>query len=119
MMQWRLLLDRLHGPTIVVAAVIASLLALVPSPARAQAVTGTLLGTVTDTSGAAVPGATVTATETQTNVKRSTATNEVGHLHVRQPLERHVCRRDGDAGLQERWCGLASRWTSTRPFAST
>ena len=34
----------------------------IPSLASAQAVTGTLLGNVTDSSGAAVPGATVTAT---------------------------------------------------------
>ena len=47
-------------------------------PAHAQAVTGTLLGTVSDASGGAVPGATVTATETQTNVKRSATTNEIG-----------------------------------------
>ena len=35
-------------------------LVLVPSLASAQAVTGTLLGNVSDESGAAVPGATVT-----------------------------------------------------------
>jgi hypothetical protein len=52
---------------------------LVPSFASAQAVTGTLLGNVNDTSGAAVPGATVTARETQTNVTRSTTTNETGY----------------------------------------
>jgi len=78
MMQWRSLLDRRTGPAIVASAVIASLLVLDPSPAHGQAVTGTLLGTVTDTSGAAVPGATVTATEAQTNVKRTTTTNDVG-----------------------------------------
>jgi len=50
----------------------------VPSHASAQAVTGTLLGNVTDTSGAAVPGATVTARETQTNVNRTAVTNETG-----------------------------------------
>ena len=55
-----------------------TLLLCVPAAARAQAVTGTLLGTVTDASGGAVPGATVTATEAQTNVKRSTTTNEIG-----------------------------------------
>jgi len=45
----------------------------------AQAVTGTLLGNVNDSSGAAVPGATVTARETQTNVSRSVVTNETGY----------------------------------------
>ena len=43
----------------------------VPSTVYAQAVTGTLLGNVTDSSGAAVPGATVTATEVQTNIART------------------------------------------------
>src|SRR5262245_26820824 len=51
---------------------------IVPSHASAQAVTATLLGNVTDTTGAAVPGATVTARETQTNVSRTAVTNETG-----------------------------------------
>ena len=51
----------------------------VPSTVYAQAVTGTLLGNVTDASGAAVPGATVTATETQTNIARTAVSNETGH----------------------------------------
>ena len=54
-------------------------LVLAPSAASAQAVTGTLLGNVTDSSGAAVPGATVTATETQTSISRSTVSNEAGY----------------------------------------
>ncbi len=51
----------------------------VPSTVYAQAVTGTLLGNVTDSSGGAVPGATVTATETQTNISRTAVSNETGH----------------------------------------
>ena len=47
--------------------------------ALAQAVRGTLLGNVTDTQGAAIPGATVTAIETQTNISRSVVTNQSGH----------------------------------------
>ncbi len=47
--------------------------------ALAQAVRGTLLGNVTDTQGAPVPGVTVTATETQTNVARTVVTNQSGH----------------------------------------
>ena len=50
-----------------------------PSIVSAQAVTGTLLGNVTDSSGAAVPGATVTATETQTNSSRTAISNEAGN----------------------------------------
>ena len=47
--------------------------------ALAQAVRGTLLGNVTDTQGAPVPGVTVTATETQTNVVRTAVTNQSGN----------------------------------------
>jgi hypothetical protein len=64
---------------IAVAATLVAALLGTPSPARAQAVTGTLLGNITDSSGAAVPGATVTATEVQTNTSRTTVSNETGH----------------------------------------
>jgi hypothetical protein len=47
--------------------------------ALAQAVRGTLLGTVNDTQGAPIPGVTVTATETQTNVARTAVTNPNGN----------------------------------------
>jgi Carboxypeptidase regulatory-like domain/TonB dependent receptor len=50
----------------------------IPTAAAAQAVTGTLLGNVTDSSGASVPGVTVTATEVATNVSRTTISNEAG-----------------------------------------
>ena len=45
----------------------------------AQTLTGTLVGTVTDQSGGTVANAKVTATETNTNVSRSTQTNESGN----------------------------------------
>ncbi len=44
-----------------------------------QAVNGTLLGTITDASGAVVPNAKVTITETRTGISRSTAANENGY----------------------------------------
>ena len=48
-------------------------------PARAQSTnTGTVAGSVTDPSGAVVAGATVTFTDTSTNVARSTTTNAAG-----------------------------------------
>jgi hypothetical protein len=50
-----------------------------PDLARAQAIRGTLLGTITDQSGAALPGATVVITEVGTNVVRDTVTNETGN----------------------------------------
>src|SRR5260370_30707956 len=52
-----------------------------------QAVNGTLLGTVTDATGAVVPGANVTITEVSTNLSRSTVTNESGN-YVFGNLER-------------------------------
>jgi hypothetical protein len=58
---------------------------------RAQAVKGTLLGTVTDTSGGVVGGAAVTATEVNTNLTRSTVTNESGN-YVLGNLDRGIYR---------------------------
>lgn len=49
------------------------------SAVHAQALRGTLLGTITDTTGATVPGVTVTAIETRTNIARNTSTNESGN----------------------------------------
>jgi hypothetical protein len=46
------------------------------SPALAQGTTGTLTGTVVDSSGSAVPGATVTATEAATTAVRTVVSNE-------------------------------------------
>jgi len=48
-------------------------------PVHAQATRATLLGTITDQSGAALPGITVTATETRTNVSHTTTTNATGN----------------------------------------
>lgn len=48
------------------------------TPAAAQTVTGTVQGTVTDTSGGVLPGVTVTLRNTQTGVERTVVTNESG-----------------------------------------
>src|SRR3954463_4902466 len=64
---------------LVTALAFAACLWAIPSSASAQAVTGTLLGNITDSSGGSVPGVTVTATEVQTSVARSTVSNEAGH----------------------------------------
>jgi hypothetical protein len=61
------------------AACLLGLAALVTAtPAGAQAIRGTLLGTITDSSGAAVPGATVTITEQGTSLVTNGVTNESG-----------------------------------------
>ena len=46
--------------------------------ADCQALYGSITGTVTDSTGAIVPGATVTATQTETNTSRTVATNGNG-----------------------------------------
>jgi hypothetical protein len=47
-----------------------------------QTVNATLLGTVTDSSGAVVPSAKITITETQTGIAHNTQTNESGNYSV-------------------------------------
>ena len=65
---------------VILAILVAAILGLgSPTRARAQAVKGGLLGNVSDTSGLAIPGATVTITETRTNISYSTTTNESGY----------------------------------------
>ncbi|HKS66704.1 MAG TPA: carboxypeptidase-like regulatory domain-containing protein [Candidatus Acidoferrales bacterium] len=61
-------------------AIAAALITVSAVPAWGQATsTGTIVGTVTDNSGAVVAGATVTATDRATGDSRSTTTNDVGH----------------------------------------
>jgi len=49
------------------------------SHASAQSTTGSFQGTVTDQSGAALPGVTITIVNTQTNLTRTTVTNTSGN----------------------------------------
>jgi Carboxypeptidase regulatory-like domain len=57
---------------------LAVLLSLIPLPAAGQAVTGTILGRVADTSGAVIPGAKVTVTQTETGFTRTLTTDAKG-----------------------------------------
>ncbi len=50
-----------------------------PTPLKAQAVNGTLLGNVTDSTGASVANAHVTVTQTETGVTQQTVSNESGN----------------------------------------
>ncbi len=61
----------------------ASLLCLPPGWAAAQAIYGTVTGQVTDTSGAAIPGATVVITNESTGLTLDAVTDETGTYTVR------------------------------------
>jgi len=60
---------------------LAACLCIMPTAARAQAL-GVITGSVTDPSGAAVPRAHITATETGTGFERSIATDDTGRYTV-------------------------------------
>src|SRR5579863_7522064 len=58
------------------------LVACAVAAVHAQVDTATIVGTVQDSSGAVVPGATVTATEDQTNIKTSTHADTSGNYVI-------------------------------------
>ena len=53
---------------------------LVPAVVAAQAVTGTILGVITDSTGAVMPGTTVTLTNTGTGLVRAVTTDANGEF---------------------------------------
>ncbi len=66
----------------------ASLLLLgLTAQAYSQTTFATITGTITDPQGAIVPGAMVTATNTQTNIKASAKSNEAGNYTIAQIKE--------------------------------
>jgi len=71
---------RLSYRRFVVALLAALVVTALPAVAAAQATRGTILGTITDQTGAAMPGVTVIATETRTNISHETVTNETGNF---------------------------------------
>jgi hypothetical protein len=62
-----------------IAIILGTLLFALSAPVRGQAVNATLLGTVTDSSGASVANVKVTITETNTGISRVSQTNESGN----------------------------------------
>jgi len=66
-----------------------------PVHAIAQVAVGTLVGSVRDDTGGGVPGATVTATETRTNITRTALSNESGNYSFNN-LAPGVYRVDGE-----------------------
>src|SRR5262245_34528813 len=69
-----------------VAALLSCAMTLLALPAGAQTLYGSITGTVTDTQGAAVPGATVTATNTGTQHQVSVPTDSDGNFTLRNLL---------------------------------
>src|ERR1700686_2562658 len=57
-------------------------LLLLPLGAFAQSSNGSISGTITDESGGALPGVTVTATNADTHASRSAVSNSVGHYEI-------------------------------------
>jgi Carboxypeptidase regulatory-like domain len=68
---------------------------LAPVHAAAQVAVGTLVGSVRDDTGAGIPGATVTATETRTNISRAAVSNATGNYSFNN-LAPGVYRVDGE-----------------------
>src|SRR5262245_41123809 len=74
-----------RAPQIFVAAfVFLCVIAFMPAGAHAQAVTGTILGTVLDSTGSVVPGATVTILNTGTGLTRTITTDAAGEYTAPQ-----------------------------------
>ena len=63
------------------------LLLALPAAAYSQTTFASVTGTVTDPQGALVPGATVTATNVQTNIATTTKSNEAGNYTIAQLKE--------------------------------
>ena len=61
-------------------------------PARAQVLYGTLTGTVTDPSGAAIPGAQIVALEVQTGVSQTATSDSAGIYRFETQIGRASCR---------------------------
>ena len=75
------------------------LLALICSLAWGQSNVGEISGQVSDATGAAVPGCAVTATHTQTGLKRTVVTQDNGIFVFRRSAGRQIQRRRPEAGL--------------------
>jgi hypothetical protein len=68
---------------------------LLPAVLAAQAVTGTILGIITDSTGAVMPGATVTLTNTGNGLIRSVVTNSAGEFTAPSlPTGRYVVKAE-------------------------
>jgi len=76
-------------------------LALLSAAAFGQSFRGTILGTVRDTTGAILPGATITVTNVGTNVSRTAVTNETGDFVIPELLVGRYSLTAGLAGFKK------------------
>ena len=90
------------------------LAAIVPSSLFAQAVSGTIYGTVHDASGAAIVGAQVTAVNIATNYTRTQTTSAAGDfLFASMPLGQYTLTAEqAPASISLSSAASRCRWTS-------
>jgi hypothetical protein len=69
--------------------------------AYSQTTFASITGTVTDSTGAAIPNVTVVATNVQTNVKTAASSNEAGNFNIAQLLQGTYTVRAQAAGFRE------------------
>src|SRR5579872_1739137 len=95
----------------------AAIFVLTQGIAQAQLSTATINGTITDPSGAVIPGATVTVKNVATNVERSTISNGSGNYTVVNINPRRytlTVHKDGFSTISEPEFELAVNETTTR-----
>ena len=93
------------------------LLALTAQPAFNQTVTATLVGAVTDATGARVPGATVTATHKATNNARTVRTGaEGGYTIPLLPPGVYSVQAEQSGFKRTLWTASNCRWTRRRAW---
>jgi hypothetical protein len=76
-------------------------LLLLGSTARAQSTFASITGTVTDSSGAAVPGAKIVAKNVATNIETTATSNEAGNYTVAQLIEGVYSLRAQASGFKQ------------------
>jgi len=98
---------RITGIVFPLAGLLLGLLSVV-LPATAQSIHGTIIGSVTDTTGAVVPGATIILTDTDKGVVRTTTASAIGDYrfldaqadHYKVEVEAHGFETWSTTGLQ-------------------
>ena len=88
--------------------VAAMLMTVLSTNASAQRITGTLRGLVNDPNGAAVTGATISATNQQTGVTEHTVSTSTGSYEITHESENATLRLLLTPGWLNSGCGVAT-----------